>query len=106
MPVTVKFWVVVEAQRRSWGTVASNGLRQVDNVKAKELRQNKPQTAADQEAVEIEITFPDGYFDANSPKIVVQVPPDPVVSVPITTVAQVKGRKPSRAAAIVHGGED
>ena len=67
MPVKAKFWVTVKATR---GQV-SNKVNMVRGVK---LSQNKPDmTTADSEAIEIELEFPDGYFDENRPKVEITV---------------------------------
>lgn len=95
-------WIVVQAKRRTYG-VRPDGTYPVDRVALKPgLWKSKPTVEADEEAVEIEIEFSDGYFDHNSPKVVVHVPDDLSDATPIVTTARVtKGRKPSAAAAVI-----
>lgn len=95
-----KGWITVGAKRKTYGQRVSSGKYGVESIRIKALTVNKPIVADDEEAVEVELDFPDGYFDTNSPKIVVKVPA--VAAAPVVTVAKVtKGRAPSAAASIV-----
>ena len=95
MGVKAKGYLVVEAQRDS-----SSG--KVVGAKLSRATQNKPATGADQEAFEIEVMLPDGYFDLNIPKVVLDVAP-PDRSKRVTTVKVTKGRKVSPGAVVARG---
>lgn len=98
-----KGWVVVKAKRSSYGANLPSGKKPVDMLTLKPgVWKSKPTVEDDEEAIELEIEFPDGYFDHNSPKVSVVVPKDQTKDSIIPVVAQVtKGRKASAAAAIV-----
>ena len=96
-----KGWIVVQARRRTYGSKKANGQMPLDSIRITRLTANKPTIEADQEAVEIEIDFPDDYFDTNSPKGSVVVPKQQTAT-PVVTTAAVKPKAPSAAAAVIH----
>lgn len=99
--VTAKGWLLIRAQRRDYGPTSKSGQYAVKSLRIMRYAANKPDVGPDEEAVEIAITFPDGYFDTNSPKIEVVIPA-PVQDTPQDAVyAEVRPMKPSAAAAVI-----
>ena len=97
-----KVWLVVAARRSNYGAINAYGQKRVDALRIVKVSVNKPAVEADSEAIEIEIDFPDDYFDTNHPKVQIGVPARKI-DAPITATAQVKPKSPTAAAAILHG---
>lgn len=57
---TADFYVRIKASRRKWSSATP---QPIDEVKAVDLRQNKPATDADEIAVRIRVAIPDELFD-------------------------------------------
>lgn len=96
-----KAYLVVQARRRNYA-VRPDGTYPVQSIRIIKSTSGMPALEADQEAVEVEIDFPDDYFDVVHPKIEVTVPNTPIASRITQTTAKVRaGRAPSAAAAVV-----
>lgn len=103
MSKKAKTWLVVQAKRKTYGVANSAGEYAVDSVRFVKVAQKRPALDVDQEAIEVELDFPDDYFDTNSPKVVVVVPDNSQSKVPILTGAKVtRGKGPSAAASIIN----
>lgn len=94
-------WIVVEGNV-AWSSLKGKNVMRGLRVAA--VRANKPDVAANQEAIEISIELPEDYFDNQNPKVEVIVPPKQPTQTTTTVHAQVKPKAPSAAAAIIHGG--
>lgn len=98
------FWVVVQAKRNQYRRSIPGDHSSpyaVDEIKPKAISVNKPTSVEkDQEAIEVTIEFPDGYFDTNAPKVEIKVP-QVKNTAPIPVTAKVKARSQSAAAATI-----
>ena len=67
---------VIKVRRRGWGPQV-NGRYAVNNISLLRVTQKRTTVNVDESLVEIELIFPDGYFDVNLPKAVVTFPMPP-----------------------------
>jgi len=75
MSHVAKAYGVIRVKRNKYGRPnVSTGLRPVDSITLSKVVQNRTAVTADETLVEIELDFPDGYFDANTPKVTVVFP--------------------------------
>lgn len=83
MTHTAKAYGVIRVTRRRWGPTV-NGQYGVDTISLVRVYQNRKSHTMggiDEEQVEIQLTFPDGYFDHNIPKAEVTFPDLPPMQV-------------------------
>lgn len=100
-----KAYGVIKIKRNGYGTVNVAGQRRpVTQIVLSRVTQNKPTVDADEAVVEIELTFPKGYFDQNIPKASVTFPDLPPMEVQATgtDTRPVRAKAPSPAAAVIH----
>lgn len=98
---TVKAFLTVEARRKTWGDRTDDGKYKVDSLRITKVHKERPAAPADGEIVEVEITFPEGYFDHNTPTVKIHVPDNQPQQPQAVTTAKVKPRSPSAAASVV-----
>ena len=99
MPYTAKAFGVIKVTRRTYGQL-TNGQHKVDRITLSRVVQGRPAVTSDEVVVEIELNFPDDFFDQNTPKAQVTFPTLPPMTVQASGKVT-KGLAPSAAASVV-----
>lgn len=101
MPHKVTAYLTVEVTRSSWSKNSVTGQYNVERLRVTGVRKERPITPADGEVVEVNLEFPDGYFDDNVPSVTIAVPDNPASKPTTVQATVVKAKRPSAAASVL-----